>query len=108
MLLFRDKQTRLILILAEAKKEWYLSNLAREAGVTYIHTSRFIGRCKKEGLVDSESHGKLKRVFLTEKGRAIANGIQALLNKMKEAPQASPEANPAFKQPPPQPSSASS
>lgn len=84
MLIFKDKQAKLILMLAEEGKEWYLSNLAKSAEVTYIHTSRFVGRCEKAGIIDSEKHGKIKRIFLTEKGKVIAREMLSIMDKMNE------------------------
>ena len=94
MLLFKDKQAKLILNLTNDGKEWYLSNLAKDSEVTYIHTSRFVSRCEKLGIIGSERHGKIKRVFLTEKGKAIAQSIQGILNKINE-PANAPEKAPA-------------
>ncbi len=78
-LLFKDKQTRIILSMLDERKEWYLSELAKNSGVTYIHTSRFIKRCETSGLVHTEKHGRTKRVLLTEKGKSIANGLKLLM-----------------------------
>lgn len=86
MLIFRDKQAKLILMLADGSREWYLSSLAKSAAVTYIHTSRFVGRCEKLGIIDSERHGKIKRIFLTEKGKSIAQEMQSIIKRMNEAP----------------------
>ncbi len=86
MLLFKDKQAKLILALADGTKEWYLSNLAKSANVTYIHTSRFVTKCEKVGIMSSEVHGKIKRVYLTDKGKEIANGISSILSKINEKP----------------------
>lgn len=94
MLLFRDKQAKLLLMLADGSKEWYLSTLAKSAEVTYIHTSRFIRRCESMGITGSEKHGKIKRIFLTERGRSIADGIQGIMNQMNGS-QASPQQPPA-------------
>lgn len=87
MLLFKDKQVKLILALADGTKEWYLSNLAKSANVTYIHTSRFMIKCEKAGIISSEIHGKIKRIYLTEKGKEITNGISSILMKINEKPQ---------------------
>jgi DNA-binding MarR family transcriptional regulator len=84
MLLFKDKQAKLILMLADSGKEWYLSTLAKSAEVTYIHTSRFVARCERAGIMESERHGKIKRVFLTEKGKSIASEIQGIMSKINE------------------------
>ena len=84
MLIFREKQARLIMALADSSKEWYLSDLAKNTGVTYIHASRFISRCEKSGIAASEKHGKIKRIFLTEKGRQIAEGIRGIISKIED------------------------
>lgn len=91
MLIFKDKQARLILMLADASKEWYLSNLSKETKVTYVHTSRFVTRCESAGIIDSERHGKIKRLFLTEKGKSIAQEMQGIINKINEPKSAAPE-----------------
>ena len=36
-LFFKDKQVRLLLMLNEKNKEWYISDLAKQANVTYTH-----------------------------------------------------------------------
>ncbi len=94
MLLLRDKQARILLALVDESREWYLTELAKTADVTYIHTSRFVGRCESSGIMESEKHGKTKRVFLTEKGKRIAQGIRGIMAMIEE-----PLGNPASKNP---------
>lgn len=95
-LLFKDKQARLLLTLFNTSKEWYISDLAKTANVTYIHTSRFIGRCEEAGMIRSEKHGRMKRLVLTEKGRDIAQGLASIMSRMQAPATAAP------KQPAPQ------
>ncbi len=83
-LLFKDKQSRLLLALNGNSKEWYISDLARETGVTYIHATKFIARCEEAGIIESEKHGRLKRIFLTEKGKSVAASILSIMNKISE------------------------
>ncbi len=83
MLLLKDKQARIILTLASVEKEWHLSSIAKETGVTYIHTSRFVSRCEEKGIMGSELHGKLKKIFLTEKGKMIASDIKNIIARME-------------------------
>ncbi len=83
-LLFKDKQLRLLLTLSNASREWYLSDLAKAADVTYIHTSRFISRCEGSGMVATEKHGRTKRIFLTEKGKDIAASLQEVITKINQ------------------------
>ena len=87
----KDKQARIILMLAGSEKEWHLSSIAKETGVTYIHTSRFVSRCEEKGIISSEVHGKLKKIFLTEKGKKIAGDLKSIISKIDEVSE--PEAS---------------
>ncbi len=74
-LIFKEKQVRMLSLLVDGRREWHLSDLAKESGTTYVHASRFVAMCEDAGLVGSEMHGKTKRIFLTDKGRGIAAKI---------------------------------
>jgi DNA-binding MarR family transcriptional regulator len=100
MLIFKDKQLRLLLILFNSNKEWHINDLATAAKVTYIHTSRFVTRCEEAGIMGSETHGRMKRLFLTDKGKEIAQELNVVLNKINQA--AAAQAQPAKPVPPPQ------
>ncbi len=92
-LLIREKQAKILLTLRDASQTWYISNLAKEANSTYVHTCNFLIGCEKEGIVVSEKHGKIKMVKLTEKGMQIAdhlNGIYASMG-VQNAQQKKPE-----------------
>ncbi len=104
-LLFKDKQLRLLLTLSNGNgKEWYITDLAKAANVTYIHTSRFIGKCEESGIVASEKHGRIKRIFLTPTGREIAESLSGVMLKINQAKQqAVQQKEPAKAQPVPQP-----
>ncbi len=82
MLLFKEKQVRLLLKLLETGKEWHISDLAKATDITYVHTSKFISRCEQEGLIKSEKHGRTKRLLLTEKGTEIATSISKIMGKI--------------------------
>ncbi len=71
-LIFKEKQTKIISLLGDPRKEWHLSDLAKESGTTYVHASRFVSKCEHAGLLGYEKHGRIKRIFLTEKGARIA------------------------------------
>lgn len=82
MLLFKEKQVKLLTALIE-EKEWHIVDLAKATGVTYIHTSNFVNRCERMGIMASEKHGRIKRVFLTEKGMEVAKAINAITQKLE-------------------------
>lgn len=85
MLLFKEKQIKLLTALID-EKEWHMSDLAKATGVTYIHTSNFVSRCERMGIMASEKHGRIKRIFLTEKGMGIAKAINAITQKLESTP----------------------
>ncbi|MCL4364844.1 MAG: MarR family transcriptional regulator [Candidatus Marsarchaeota archaeon] len=82
-LLLKDKQAKILSILAGSEKEWHIADLAKAAEVTYVHTSKFIGKCEEAGIVGSERHGRVKRLFLTEKGKDVAKSVSNILDKIR-------------------------
>ena len=82
MLFFKEKQIKMITALSR-EREWHITELAKEAEVTYVHTSRFISRCEASGIVTSEKHGRIKRIMLTEKGKEIAKQLASVVEKME-------------------------
>ncbi len=83
ILLFKDKQIRILLAILKQEKQPYISDLAKITGVTYVHTSRFLASCEKLGLISYERHGKIKTISLTPKGKGIALQIQDIIEKLK-------------------------
>lgn len=81
-LLFKDKQVKLILTLANSGREWHIADLAKEAKVTYVHTSKFISKCEEAGIIASERHGRVKMLYLTDKGKEIAVSAASIMSKI--------------------------
>ena len=94
-LIFKEKQLKLLLALSDDTKEWHLDGLAAAAGVTYVHTSRFISRCEKEGIAGVERHGRTKRVFLTKKGKDLASSLSVVVTLLSQQAQPVPANPPA-------------
>ena len=97
-LLLKDKQAKILSILASSEKEWHIVDLAKAAEVTYVHTSKFIGKCEEAGIVSSERHGRVKRLFLTEKGKDVAKSVSNILDKIRTVDQSPHESAPAPQQ----------
>lgn len=93
-LFFKDKHVRLIANLAVQGREWHISDLAKESGVTYVHTSKFIAKCEQAGIVGSERHGRVKRLALTKKGEEVARGIAGIMEKTRVEEQPKPAQQP--------------
>ncbi|MDE1824007.1 MAG: winged helix-turn-helix transcriptional regulator [Candidatus Micrarchaeota archaeon] len=81
-LFFKDKQVKLLLTLNDTPREWHIADLAKEANVTYIHTTKFVNKCEEMGLISTERHGRIKRLYLTDKGTAVAKEIVTTMGKV--------------------------
>ncbi len=83
MLIFKEKQVKILLALSDSKQEWNLSKLAKASDTTYVHASTFINRCADKELVTFDKHGKIKSIFLTEKGKHITSAISSIMDTME-------------------------
>jgi len=84
-ILFKGKQVKLLLTLADKSQKWYISSLAKRTETTYVHTSKFIVMCEKAGIVGSEKHGKIKNLYLTGRGEEIAEKVQSIVGMLNNA-----------------------
>lgn len=82
-ILFKEKQTKILLALRNSQQPWYLTTLASACGTTYVHTSNFIKKCEEMGITSKEKHGKIKEIKLTEKGLQIANLLSNIYTIIK-------------------------
>lgn len=82
--LLKDKQARILLVLKENDQPLNVSEITKNANVTYVHTCNLIQYYEKTGLVKTEKRGKKKYASLTEKGEKIANKITEIYDILKE------------------------
>jgi predicted transcriptional regulator len=90
-ILFKSKQTRILLSLRNNQQPWYISTLAKSSDATYVHTSNFLKKCEILGITTNEKHGKIKEIKLTEKGIQIANMLSNIYTIIKTQNAAKPE-----------------
>jgi predicted transcriptional regulator len=81
-ILFKEKQTSILLSLRNNQQPWRISSLSKACGTTYVHTSNFIKKCEKMGITSNEKHGKIKEIKLTDKGMQIANMLSSIYTIM--------------------------
>lgn len=81
-LLFKEKQIKILLALLDKGVEWNTTGLAKAAGATYVHTSKFLTRCEKMGLVQVVKHGKIKALTLSPRGIEITEGVSKVVEKL--------------------------
>ncbi|MEM0148797.1 MAG: MarR family winged helix-turn-helix transcriptional regulator [Candidatus Micrarchaeaceae archaeon] len=91
-IIFKRKHARLLLALKNKDKEWHISDLAKDANVTYVHTTKFINECEKYGIIAVEKHGRTKTINLTSRGDQIVESIESILNNLvKKSPAEEPQ-----------------
>ncbi len=93
-LIFKEKQARMLVLLLDNSKDWYISTLAKESQSTYVHACNFLLSCESLGIVSSERHGKAKAIKLTDKGMQIARMVSEIIRLATTPVQPMPEAKP--------------
>lgn len=84
VIILKDKQARIIISLKSKEQEWYLSSLAKATGTTYVHACKFIAACEGKGLTESERHGRIKVIRLTDKGIQLAELVAEIYGIMNQ------------------------
>ena len=70
----RIKPCRMMILLKDSGSK-YISELAKESGSTYVHTTKLVRKLEKEGFLTLEQNGKKRMVKLTEKGNQVAASL---------------------------------
>lgn len=84
VIIFKDKQARILLFLRTSEQELYISYIAKMTNTTYVHTCKFLKECEADGITMSERHGKIKVIKLTDKGKKIAELIDSIYNLISD------------------------
>ncbi len=82
-LLIRIKPSKILLLLRE-EREWYISELARESGVTYAYTDKVVDVLERCNLVRKTRAGRKVSVQLTSEGVQIANLLEELTTRLEQ------------------------
>jgi len=80
----RDKPSKILLDLNNAKGSIYATILSKDSNCTYSHTIKILNLFKKMGLVSFEKKGRIKIVKLTDRGWEIAHNLDAIARKLDE------------------------
>jgi len=75
----RTKPCKVLVLLKDYNSK-YISELAKESGATYVHTTKLLRKLEKSEIVTIEQNGKKRMVKLTEKGNKIASALNEVLN----------------------------
>lgn len=82
-LLLHSKPTGILLSLKGSEGK-YASIISKEIDCTYTHTLKILNDFKKFGIVDFKKEGRIKEVFLTEKGLDIAHDLEGLVRGLEQ------------------------
>lgn len=80
----REKPTKILLGLNNARGKIYATILSKDADCTYSHTIKILNLFKKMALVSFEKKGRIKVVKLTDAGWEIAHNLDAIARKLEE------------------------
>lgn len=78
----RTKPCRMLTLLKEEKEGnvgVYITELAKESGATYVHTTKLVRELERCGLAKTEKNGKKKIIRLTDDGMKIATIISEIM-----------------------------
>lgn len=81
---FRSKPVNVLIALGNPKKEWFASSLTKEADCTFPHMIKILSKFESFGLVSFKADGRRKLVFLTQKGRKIAQEFSRTIAAFKD------------------------
>ncbi len=103
--ILKKKPVAIVLSLKDTSQSWYPSKLAKVSSASYVYVVNSLARLQEAGWVRFEERGRLKLVFLTERGLQAAAALDELVRKTSPSPVgASPSSNrPAAEPVPSQP-----
>ena len=71
-LFLRTRNVKMLLLLRDKNKKWYVSLLAKEADVTYPHAIQIVKKLEEHGLVRTVKEGRTRYIELTDLGEEVA------------------------------------
>lgn len=80
----RERPATVLLLLRDTSKEWYVSSLSRNSGLTYPHTITVLEKYLNLGLIEYNTKGRKKTVILTEKGKNVSSSLNDILDLLNE------------------------
>jgi predicted transcriptional regulator len=75
---FRRKPALMLVSLKKNTRMRYGSILAKEVDCTYSHAVKILQTLEHLSLVEFDKRGRIKLIKLTEKGRQVADSIEAI------------------------------
>jgi len=81
---FNEKPVKTLACLTRKDKVWYPSMIAKEIDCTYPHMMNVLNMFESEGLIETESMGRIRLVRLTEFGEDLARDFENVLRRMEK------------------------
>ncbi len=79
----RTKPCKMLLILKDSQDSKYITELAKDSGATYVHTTKLVRELEKGGIVTTKVNGKKRMVKLTEKGTKLAAALAEVMSSLE-------------------------
>ncbi|MFH1095811.1 MAG: hypothetical protein V1728_06350 [Candidatus Micrarchaeota archaeon] len=79
--ILKKKPVAIVLSLKDTSQSWYPSKLAKVSSASYVYVVNSLARLQEAGWVRFEERGRLKLVFLTERGLQAAAALDELVRK---------------------------
>ncbi len=83
-ILLREKPTRVLILLRDKTKRWYVSALAKQVDTTYPYMVALIKKLEQFGVVRTVKQGRTRYVELTEVGEELAHDLEGLYRHMQQ------------------------
>ena len=81
----REKPCRMLLLVYGEEREWTITSLAKASGMVYQHASGLLKKLQAKGIVKLEKVGRKINVLKTDRGTALADSVESLMEAFKKA-----------------------
>lgn len=79
---FNEKPVKTLACLANKERVWYPSMVCKEIDCTYPHMMNILNNFEHEGLIVTQSQGRIRIITLTEFGEDLAHDFENLLRRI--------------------------
>lgn len=83
-LFLRVKPAKMVILLRDKSRRWYISALAKEVDMTVSHMLHLIRKLEDLGIVSTKLAGRSRYVELTDKGDELARDFEDVFRCLEE------------------------
>lgn len=79
---FKEKPTKMLLIISQTKTALYAAALAKKVKLSYADVNEILHQFEDARIILFEKHGRLQLIVLTEKGKKIAEELEKVVQRI--------------------------